>query len=205
VKDQGNCGSCWAFSATGTAEGFNFLKNGSLESFSEQQLVDCDTSWSPFYPDKGCGGGDMAKALDYIRDKGVMSEKAYPYTGLDGGCKYDTMAPGLYRGIQGHHGVPVDDQDQLVAAIEKMPVSVGIAADEIRLYTGGVFNNWNCGTMIDHGVLAVGYGKVGTQLFWKVKNSWGEKWGEKGFIRMERHAGYGEGICAITQKANYPY
>lgn len=125
-----------------------------------------------------------------------------PYKGKYTGCGYHDF-PDNYK--IGHRvNVPTDDSDQLLAAITKIPVSVGIGANEIKLYKNGVYNNWDCGSM-NHAVLAVGFGLDNATglMYWKVKNTWGTQWGEDGYIRMERKTGWGQGICQITQIGSY--
>merc|ERR1712151_804151 len=185
VKDQGDCGSCWAFSAVGAVEGLYAQVRGKTEDFSPQMLVDCDRG-GIFNPQHGCNGGEMGPALDYIKSNGIATLKNYPYLAKEGGCAFHDYPDNFHIGKRIR--VAQDDNDQLVAAIDKIPVSVGIVADAIRLYEKGVYNNWSCGVAINHGVLAVGYGldKESGMMFWKVKNSWGENWGENGYIRMER-------------------
>lgn len=202
-SNQGQCGSCWAFSATGALEGSTFVDGGYLFQFSPQLLVDCAT-WEK-YLNKGCSGGLMDHAFQYSRDNGMMLLADYPYTATDGTCKYDSL--NKVPTNTGYTDVPVNDNDQLVAAIDIKPVSVGIAADQIQFYTSGVFDDWeNCGDQLDHGVLAVGYGtdSASGKMYWKIKNSWGADWGEAGFFRIERRTGPGEGICGVTKNASYP-
>jgi len=202
VKDQGDCGSCWAFSAVGATEGLYAQVRGKTEDFSPQMLVDCDRG-GIFSPQHGCNGGLMGPAMDYIQSNGIATLKNYPYKAVTSGCLFHDY-PDNFK-IGNRVSVAHDENDQLVAAVDKIPVSVGIVADAIRLYEKGVYNNWACGTLINHGVLAVGYGKdqESGMMYWKVKNSWGSSWGEKGYIRFERKTGFGEGICMITQMANY--
>jgi len=151
----------------------------------------------------GCGGGDMGEALKYIAGRGVTYDAKYKYKANGQPCLINDWDY-VFK-IKGYKQVRTDDQDQLVAAISNIPVSVGIAANNIRLYKNGVYNNWDCAGGINHGVVAVGFGNENGQLFWKVKNSWGTTWGEDGYIRMERKVGYGQGICEITQQARYAY
>jgi len=200
IKDQGQCGSCWAFSAVAGTEGAYAKANGSLLSFSEQQLVDCAGGK---YGNQGCNGGLMDSAFDYEKVNGNMLESAYPYTARDGTCQYD--ASGVQFTISSYTDVAVDDNSALVAAIAQQPVSVGIEADsfQFQLYMGGIYNHWNCGTNIDHGVTAVGYGSQNGSDYYLVKNSWGASWGDKGYIYFARKS-TGVGMCGITRQASYP-
>jgi C1A family cysteine protease len=192
VKDQAQCGSCWSFSATGALEGFNFVKTGQLLSFSEQQILDCDTA------DYGCQGGWMHKAMEYTAANGLETESDYPYTAKDGKCSYD--AKKAYQVNSGYSFVTPKSSDQLKAALVNGPVSVAIEADQssFQFYKSGVLAT-GCGAALDHGVLAVGYQKVGVLEAFIVKNSWGANWGVDGYIYIStiQQINNGQGVCGI--------
>jgi len=196
VKDQGQCGSCWAFSSTGSIEGAVFLKHGHLTSLSEQQLVDCSTAQG----NAGCNGGLMDSAFKYVQTNGLCTESAYPYTAKNGVCHATSCSSSADSKITGYKDV-THTEASLGAAVDITPVSVAIEADQsgFQLYKSGVFCG-TCGTALDHGVLAVGYGDEGTTAYWKVKNSWGTSWGEQGYIRMCRNSNK----CGISNEPSYP-
>lgn len=201
VKNQGMCGSCWAFSATGSMEGAYFLKNNKLVSLSEQQLVACSKPQG----NHGCSGGLMDYAFKYVKDNGMESESDYPYHGmLFWGCHYDKSKVVESFKMTGFTDVPKNDNDQLKAAVEKQPISIALDAESLQGYNGGIFNSKSCGTQLDHGVLAVGYGEENGVKFWIVKNSWGGSWGESGYFRILRDEGVKEAMCGMSEQASYP-
>lgn len=198
VKDQGSCGSCWSFSVTGALEGLNFLANNVTLPLSEQELVDC----TALYGNAGCNGGNMQYGFKYVKSKGISSEAAYPYAGVDESCRRN--ASNIVFKIKGFQTVSKDD-DSLRRAIATVgPISIAMQATEnLQLYKGGVLGDPSCSNWvgaINHGVLAVGYGQENDQHYWIVKNSWGASWGEEGFFRIQRHPT----TCCITCDASFP-
>lgn len=199
VKNQGMCGSCWAFSTTGTTEGAYFLKTGKLVSLSEQQLVDC--AREPEYENLGCNGGWPWSALDYVTKKGLCTEEDYPYLGYDSKCKESSckVAVQSVDKVQ----LPMGDEESLAIAVAKTPVSIVLDASAMQLYDKGIITK--CSEYINHAVLAVGYDKdAETGLkYWTIKNSWGADWGEEGYCRIEKDVG-GMGRCGLTYSSVYP-
>ncbi|XP_042345511.1 cathepsin K [Plectropomus leopardus] len=199
VKNQGACGSCWAFSSAGALEGQLAKTTGQLVDLSPQNLVDCVTE------NDGCGGGYMTNAFKYVQENGgIDSEEAYPYVGEDQPCRYNSS--GMAAQCKGYREIPEGNEHALAVALFKYgPVSVGIDAtlSSFQFYTKGVYYDRNCNSEdINHAVLAVGFG-VNTKgkKFWIVKNSWGTEWGNQGYIMMARNRG---NLCGIANLASYP-
>ena len=183
VKNQGQCGSCWAFSTTGSLEGLSKIGYGTLESFSEQQLVDCSGS----YGNQACNGGLMDNAFKYVKAVGIVHEDEYQYKAVKQACSKNG---GPFK-ISGF--TDVKDCNTLATAITGRPVSVAVDATNWSQYKSGVFNN--CQKSLNHGVLLVGV----SDQFWRIKNSWGTSWGESGFVRLARG-----NTCGICNAASYP-
>jgi len=200
VKDQGQCGSCWAFSTTGSLESAYAIKNKKLVSLSEQQLVDCSSS----YGDQGCSGGLMDNGFKYAIDNGLCSEDSYQYKAVDGQCS-TTCTPILKP--TSYVDVMPNNETALLQALFLQPVSVAIEADQssFQFYSSGVITS-SCGKNLDHGVLLVGFGKdtKSGKKFWKIKNSWGSSWGEQGYVRIQKDVSDKAGMCGVTLMASYP-
>jgi len=198
VKNQGQCGSCWAFSTTGSLEGAWSITRGKLVSLSEQNLVDC----SGAYGNYGCNGGLMDSAFDYIiANKGIDTQDSYKYTARDGTCKFNKNTIGAT--MTTYTDVTSQSEPALQSAIVKQPVSVAIDASHssFQFYSSGVYYEARCSpTQLDHGVTAVGYGNAGSD-YYIVKNSWGTDWGMQGYILMSRNR---NNNCGIATMSSYP-
>jgi len=212
VKDQSMCGSCWAFSAIGAIEGARFVDTGNLTALSEQELVDCDKL------DMGCNGGlmDNAFLFDENTTHGICSEQDYPYVGhkhLFGGCRSEESKNQSrhYCESVNHSRVKtfVDIENTipaLIKAVAKQPISVAIQViSSFQFYSDGVYSDDECGDMLDHGVLTVGYGEEDDVPYFLVRNSWGENWGDGGYIKMAQQSNTNvNGTCGILSMASRP-
>lgn len=192
VKNQGSCGSCWAFSTTGNLEGVYYVKHKELKEFSEQQLVDCDTK-----EDQGCNGGLMENAYKYIEEAGGLeSESDYPYEGRDRSCRSKKDKAAVK--VSSYKFAPSEDENEIKTFLANVgPLAVALNANPLQWYSRGIVDesHSSCDPAgLNHGVLIVGYGSEKGKDYWIVKNSWGKGWGENGYFRMAR----GKGTCGIN-------
>mmetsp|Transcript_93799 Transcript_93799/g.155020 ORF Transcript_93799/g.155020 Transcript_93799/m.155020 type:complete len:303 (+) Transcript_93799:3-911(+) len=220
VKNQGNCGSCWTFSATGALEGAMVVAGRDLVELSQQELVDCDTG---IVGGHGCNGGNPAQAFGWVKSHGMCASTDYPYLCVDSAkaickeatcakCSKPTLKAGgwITKGDVTAYGMVGQTEGDLEAAVARQPISVAIQADTavFQHYKSGVLTDTACGYHIDHAVLAVGYGMTGNgfgaQKYWKVKNSWSSAWGEDGYVRIAKGMTKNYGECGIRTMASYP-
>eukprot|EP00250_Pteridium_aquilinum_P017000 c23404_g1_i1 orf=31-1137(+) len=204
VKNQGQCGSCWAFSTIGAIEGAHAVATGELVSLSEQELVSC------VHTNYGCNGGLMDPSFEWvIKNGGINTETGYPYVSGSGSAKFCKWIKKMKKAVSiaGYEDVQPDNEDALTCAVAHQPVSVAINAGtrDFQLYAGGVFNSCSDDPNdIDHAVLAVGYGSENGKDYWIVKNSWSEDWGLDGYVHIERNSGNTRGVCGIHSFPSYP-
>ncbi|ESR59058.1 hypothetical protein CICLE_v10017565mg [Citrus x clementina] len=195
IKNQGGCAACWAFSAVAAVEGITQISSGNLIRLSEQQLLDCSSNGN-----SGCVAGKSDIAFKYIiKNQGIATEADYPYHQVQGSCGREHAAAAK---ISSYEVLPSGDEQALLKSVSMQPVSINIegTGQDFKNYKGGIFNGV-CGTQLDHAVTIIGFGTTedGTK-YWLIKNSWGDTWGEAGYMRIQRD----EGLCGIGTQAAYP-
>lgn len=206
VKNQGKCGSCWAFSAVGAIEGaFAIRCNevGTLTLFSEQQLVDCENPENGWF-DAGCNGGEMYNAFEYYKTNGPCFAENYPYTALDGTCHHDTCRRDAQI-IDKYEVLTNNDPDEIYDNLVLGPHSLGVEADStvFRFFKSGVIDDDSCGHDLNHGVLLTGW--IASKDAWKIKNSWGTDYGENGYVYIKDNHEVSYGYCGVNMEASIPY
>lgn len=185
VKDQGGCGSCWAFSTVETVESNVAIETGKLLTLSPQEIVSCAKNPSHCGGTGGCQGSTQWLGFNYTIGAGLVTESTYPYEGSTGVCRTAKTSPPAI-GIKGCVRLPANNYTILMNAVATVgPISISAAAEPWQLYSSGVFNG-ACGADVDHAIQAVGYGTSGSDTYWLVRNSWGSGWGEEGYIRIKR-------------------
>jgi len=199
VKNQGQCGSCWAFSSVGAVESAWAIKHNTLYNLSEQELIDCSSE------NHGCEGGSMVKSFQYIIDNGLCSNLSYPYVAIDGIC--NNTCQSLVK-ISNYSDIISNEEKMLMRAVQHQPVSVAIQANKrsFQMYKSGIYSDPDCGFELDHGVLLIGYGydKDYDMDYWIIKNSWSKSWGENGTIRIQRNIDDTRGLCGIAMDPSVP-
>ena len=205
VRDQGQCGSCWAFATTANAESVWAISTGQLLDLSEEFLVDCASGAGYF--NMGCNGGQMDSAFKYMINNGQCTESSYPYkagtTKTAGTCQKCTAAPVHFSTC---YDVKPNDQVSLMAAVSKQPVVIAIEADTryFQSYSGGILDSTACGTTLDHAVEIVSYGSENGIDYWNVRNSWSNTWGENGYVRIKKTSSTNDiGICGVAAEPSF--
>lgn len=199
VKNQGQCGGCWAFSSVGAVESAWAIKHNALYNLSEQELIDCSSE------NHGCEGGSMVKSFQYIIENGLCSNLSYPYTAIDKRC--NNTCKSLVK-ISNYSDIIPNQEKMLMRAVQHQPVSVAIQANKrsFQMYQRGIYSDPDCGFELDHGVLLIGYGydKTYDMDYWIIKNSWSDSWGENGYIRIQRNIDDERGLCGISMDPSVP-
>ena len=208
VKDQGQCGSCWAFSSTAASEAALAISTGKLIDLSEQELVDCATGFN--YGSHGCSGGQMDGAFKFVIENGLCAASDYPYvsgtTKVEGTCESKKCTSAIKLTGSSCSDVTPKNEMLLKFSVSQQPVAVAIEADTryFQFYSGGILDSNECGNKLDHGVLIVGYGEDDGKKFWLVKNSWSTSWGEDGYVKIGRSDSENtNGICGIAMSPSF--
>jgi len=198
IKNQQQCGSCWAFAVMGVVENAFKIAGGKELDTSEQALVDCDSN------NAGCSGGWLNTAINWVKNNGVFLESDYPYTAKQASCKKSSKSAKSGYTVTGY-GQLSGGENALKAAVEKQSVTVAVDASNWYLYQSGIFDKSSkCSGRVNHAVNVVGYGRENGKDFWLVRNSWGTSWGESGYMKLLRGSGNGQGMCSVAKYGYWP-
>lgn len=200
VGNQGSCGACYTFSSVAVVEAMQKIKTGSLPGLSEQQILDCTSSFG----NSGCGGGLMTNSFKYLKNAKAMKRSSYPYSGVKGSCKYNA-ADGVVN-VKSFIELSKDDPQEHIDALQNGPISAAIASSSsvFQFYSKGIINSSSCGNSLNHAVVIVGYGTENGTPYWIARNSWGSNWGEAGYFRILRSTSKGPSMCGILEMSSQP-
>ncbi|KAI1301730.1 Cathepsin S [Halotydeus destructor] len=199
VQDQGDCGGCWAFSASSAIESHSALATGKLNKLSEQNFIDC--VHAPKYQvSEGCNGGNMIEAYQYAIQNGVVKSSLYPYEAVDGPCRFSSKGEDIGANMSLWATV-LDEYDMETFVGLEGPLSVSVDATYLQHYSSGVYDSLICSTNVNHAVNIVGYGVTDKgKMYWTVRNSWAADWGEEGYFKLAR----GKNMCGIAEFVTFP-
>jgi len=196
VKDQKQCGSCWAFSATENIESVWMIAKGltpsDMKDLAPQQIVDCDKH------DGGCNGGNPPTAYEYVISAGGMdTEASYPYKAVNEACHF--VKNDVFATISSYkYATKTRNEEEMKEATATVsPISICVDAQPWQHYSSGIMMKSQCSTSLDHCVQVEGYDTSASTPYWNVRNSWGTRWGEKGYIRLQ----YGQNTCGLAQES----
>lgn len=192
IRNQGQCGSCWAFASSFTVGAQYFIKSGNLVDISAQQLIDCSGS----HGNHGCNGGWMTYAFEYFQDQGPNNSSDYPYTARTGTCKWSSDK--VVTTVSSYRELPTNDEKAIEAELVNGPVATAIDSFGIQSYASGIYTG-DCGTSINHGMIFIGYDNTDPDnKYWILRNMWGSDWGEDGYIRIEKDIANSSGKCGLA-------
>jgi len=197
VRNQGQCGSCWAMTVVSAIESACYILTHNLTMQSTQALLDCSGAAG----NQGCNGGFIDQSFTWIQSNPLPAEACYPYTAQSGSCS-KKCPPIKWCKVTGVKDIPKGDEAAMMTAVNQQPLALAIEADQsaFQLYTSGVIDSKTCGNQLDHTILLIGYGTDAGKKYWTLQNTWGSSWGEKGFVRLVRD----KNECGVADMVSYP-